>query len=353
MSSNLKRVSLQRKMNNKVQCFVCPRKCVIPPNSCGLCRSKKNLDGTLYEVNYGLVSSVALDPIEKKPFYHFYPGSWSYSIGTVGCNLKCEHCQNWQISQAEPERFLYLSKLFPAEAVAQAKQIGARSIAFTYNEPTVVSFEWVLETAKLAKREGISPLSVTNGYISEEALEELLPHLEGANVDVKAFSDDFYRGICKVPSMEPVKRTAEVLKKRGKLVEITYLIIPTLNDDEEEIRKFSRWVLNELGPDVPVHFSRYHPMYKMRIKATPPETVRRARKLAIEEGLKYVYTGNLVGDDGENTFCPNCGRVVVRRYGFEVLKCNLTEGNRCKYCGEKIDIIGRCEIERRWPSIVL
>jgi len=345
---------LQRKVDDKVQCLACPRKCIIPEGFKGLCKSKINVDGKIYEVNYGFVSSVALDPIEKKPFFNFWPGSWAYSIGTVGCNLKCEHCQNWQISQADPEKFSWLIPLSPEDAVKQAKELEARSIAYTYNEPTIVSIEWVLDTAKLAKQEGILNLSVTNGYWSEESFDLLKNYIDAANVDVKAFTDRFYRDVAKAPSIKPVLETVERLKDEKKHVELTYLIIPTLNDREEEIRAFSKWVFDKLGPDTPVHFSRYYPAYRMKIHSTPVATIRRARDIAVEEGLRYVYSGNVPGDPGENTYCPSCKKPVIIRYGFDIEECNLTEDNKCKFCGEKIAIEGRCSSGRkRWPSLVI
>ncbi len=336
--------SLYQKLDdNRVRCLTCPRKCIIPEGFYGLCRTKINVNGILCEVNYGLVSSVALDPIEKKPFFHYMPGTWAYSVGTVGCNLFCEHCQNWLISQQDPESYPWLKELSPEEAVKEAVELGASSIAFTYNEPTIVSFEWVLDTAKLSKERGIHTLSVTNGYWSEESREMLIPLIDGANVDVKAFRDDFYRKVTKAPSMQPVLDTVVELKEKGKHVEVTYLIIPTLNDDPKEIRDFSRWVVNEVGEDVPIHFSRFYPMYKMQhVPPTPVSTVKMAVEIAREEGAKYVYSGNVPGDPNENTYCPKCGELLIERRGFSILRCNLTEDNRCPRCGEKIPIVGKC-----------
>ena len=336
--------SLYEKLsNNRVRCLTCPRKCIIPEGFYGLCRTKVNVNGTLCEVNYGLVSSVALDPIEKKPFFHFMPGTLTYSIGTVGCNLFCEHCQNWLISQQDAEKFPNLRVLPPEEAVDEALSFGASSIAFTYNEPTIVSIEWVKDAARLARERGLKTLSVTNGYWSEEARELLMPLIDGANVDVKAFRDEFYQRVTKAPSMQPVLDTVVELKRNGKHVEVTYLIIPTLNDDPEEIRDFARWVVEEVGDDVPVHFSRFYPMYRMRhLPPTPVSTIERAVKIAREEGVKFVYSGNVPGDPNESTYCPNCGELLIERYGFSIQRCNLTEDNRCPRCGEKIPIVGTC-----------
>ena len=325
-----------------VRCLACPRKCFIPEGRYGLCRSKVNVRGMLCEVNYGMMSSVALDPIEKKPLFHFMPGSRTYSIGTVGCNMFCDHCQNWIISQSDPEKFQDLIYLPPEEAVREAMSYGAKSIAFTYNEPTIVSMEWVVETAELAKRAGLATISVTNGYWSEEARERLIPVIDAANVDVKAFTDQFYRKVAKVPFLKPILDTVIELKRAGRHVELTYLIIPGYNDGEDEIRSFSRWVSEEVSADTPVHFSRFFPHYKMKsIPPTPIQTMERALSIAREEGLKYVYSGNVPGDPSENTYCPKCGTLLIKRYGFYVERCNLTNG-KCPKCGEEIPIVGRC-----------
>jgi len=339
--------------DGRTRCLVCPRKCVIPEGKYGVCKTKLNVNGVLCEVNYGKVSSVAMDPIEKKPFFHFMPGTYAYSIGTVGCNLMCEHCQNWVISQSNPEDFPYLRDLSPEEAVKDALDLGASSIAFTYNEPTIVSIEWVVETAKLAKEKGLAILSVTNGYWSEEARDRLIPLIDGANVDVKAFTDEFYRKVAKAPSLKPVLDTVKALKEAGRHVEVTYLIIPTLNDDPDEIRNFARWVVREVGDDTPVHFSRFYPQFRMtNLPPTPTEVIKNAIRIAREEGVKYVYSGNVPGDPDENTYCPSCGELLIRRWGFSIEKCNLTDENRCPRCGEPISIIGKCREGGGWARML-
>ncbi len=333
--------------DGRVRCLACPRKCIIPPGMYGVCKTRLNVDGVLCEVNYGKVSSVAMDPIEKKPFFHFMPGTYAYSIGTVGCNLFCDHCQNWIISQSDPETFSYLRDLQPDVAVKEAIELGASSIAFTYNEPTIVSMEWVVKTAKLAKKHGLATLSVTNGYWSEEARRRLIPLIDAANVDVKAFTDEFYRKVTKTPFLKPVLDTVIALKRAGKHVEVTYLIIPTLNDNPDEIKAFARWVVNEVGDETPVHFSRFYPHFRMKhLPPTPIKTIERATGIAREEGVKYVYSGNLPGDPNENTYCPNCGTLLIKRYGFTVEKCNITENNKCPKCGQSIPIVGRCRESR-------
>ncbi|AEH24423.1 AmmeMemoRadiSam system radical SAM enzyme [Pyrococcus yayanosii] len=324
----------------RVRCRLCPLNCIIDDGQRGSCKIRKNIGGKLYTLNYGKVSSVALDPVEKKPLFHFWPGSCAFSIGTVGCNMHCKHCQNWEISQGE-ERFPYLEDATPEGLVAMAKHYGCENIAYTYNEPTIW-YEFVLETARLAKREGLNNILVTNGYINEEPFRELAPYIDAMNIDIKAFDDRFYMRIASVLGGEPSRRTAVIAKKEfGIHVELTYLIIPTLNDEEGEIRAFARWVVENLGDDTPVHFSRFYPHYKLlHLSPTPLETLEKAYKIAKEEGLKFVYLGNVPGHDGENTYCPRCGRIVIGRWGFAITEYHVKDG-KCQYCGEPIPIVGR------------
>ena len=326
--------------NDRVRCRLCPLNCIIDEGQRGSCKVRKNIGGKLYTLNYGKVSAIAADPVEKKPLFHFWPGSCALSIATVGCNMHCKHCQNWEISQAD-ESFPYLHDMSPEMVVAIAKRYGCESIAYTYNEP-VIWYEFVLDTAKLAKEEGIYNLLITNGYINEEPFRELAPYIDAMNIDIKAFSDEFYMKIASVPSGEPSRKTAVIAKKEfGIHVELTYLIIPTLNDREEEIRAFARWVVEELGDDTPVHFSRFFPHYKLRhLPPTPLETMDMAYRIAKEEGLKFVYIGNVPGHPGENTYCPRCGKPLIVRWGFEINEYNITEDGRCKYCGEPIPVVG-------------
>ena len=348
------RFSLQESAGDgKTRCLACPRYCVIAPGSRGACKTKVNSEGTLCEVNYGKMSSVAMDPIEKKPLFHFMPGSWAYSIGTVGCNLMCDYCQNWQISQGDPLEFPWLTPLSPEQAVLEAKRASAKSIAYTYNEPTVVSLQWVVETARLAKSEGLKNLSITNGYWSRETRGLLVPLIDAANVDIKAFRDEFYQKVCKVASMKPVLDTAIQLKEGGVHIELTYLVIPDLNDDEDEIREFAKWVSAEMGIDTPVHFSRFWPNYQMTDRPpTPTRTIERSREITMEEGVRFVYCGNLPGDPGESTYCPNCGELLIKRHAFDVIKCNLDKENRCSKCGEPVPVVGPCS-SRRWSFLGL
>nr|MDO8062244.1 AmmeMemoRadiSam system radical SAM enzyme [Candidatus Freyrarchaeum guaymaensis] len=323
-----------------VVCLLCPNKCFIKNGKRGSCGVRENREGTLYTLIYGSVSSMAVDPIEKKPLFHFWPGSDIFSIATVGCNLHCMHCQNWHISQVSIESGL-TRDILPEEIIKAVEESGSKSIAYTYNEP-FIWYEYVYDVAKLAHKKGILNVLVTNGYILEEPLREIAPYIDAANVDVKAMRDEFYKKICKVSSVKPVLETVVIMKELGIHVELTYLVIPTLNDDEDEIRKFVRWVKEDVDSDTPVHFSRFYPHYKLsELPPTPVSTIMKAQKIALDEGLHYVYAGNVPGY-GEDTYCPRCGEKVVERYGFTVRKCNL-RGGKCPKCGETIAIVGECK----------
>ena len=322
--------------NSSVRCTLCPRMCVIPEGGAGVCRVRVNRGGKLYAWTYGKASSVAIDPIEKKPLYNFYPGSDIFSVGTVGCNFSCLHCQNWEISQAGPGD-VYTRDYPPEKIINDCLKYKCGFIAFTYNEPTV-SYEYMLDTFKLAKERDIRTVSVTNGYISKAPLKELIPYLDAANVDVKAFSEDFYRDVCGDAHLKPVLRNVEEMVDKGVHVEVTYLIIPGYNDDEKQLEGVSKW-LSDLNPDVPLHFTRFYPQYKMLDRpATPVETLVKARRIALKNGLRYVYTGNYPGLDSDNTYCPSCGRPVIRRYAFSILELKVTKDGRCSYCGSKVNV---------------
>ncbi|MCS7364571.1 MAG: AmmeMemoRadiSam system radical SAM enzyme [archaeon GB-1867-035] len=331
---------------NKVQCLVCPRKCIIPNGRRGVCETRENINGKLYTLIYGEISALACDPIEKKPLFHFWPGSSTFSISTIGCSFKCPWCQNWEISQAKPGE-IATSYHEPEDIIRLAKKYECNSISYTYNEP-LIWFEYVYDTAKQAKKNGLANILVTNGYVSEEALSELLPYIDAANVDVKAWSNDFYLEYCK-GELEPVLQACETMVKKGVHVEVTYLVIPKLNDKEEQFEGLSKWVLNNLGPNTPVHFSRFYPHYKMRnIPPTPIKKLELAREIAMKTGLNYVYIGNVPGHIGENTYCPKCREPVITRYAFSITSYALTDENECKNCGEKISIIGKYARKRRW-----
>ncbi|MGC8816904.1 MAG: AmmeMemoRadiSam system radical SAM enzyme [Candidatus Hadarchaeum sp.] len=323
---------------DKVRCRLCPRLCVIPMGATGYCRTRLNDRGQLYTLIYGSVTSMAIDPVEKKPLYHFLPGSDTFSIGTAGCNLSCRHCQNWTISQASIEEVDH-ENIPPERVVEMAQKYRCPSISYTYSEPSIW-FEFVYDTAKLAHAAGIYNIYVTNGYMNIEAWEEIKPYLTAANVDVKAFSDDFYRRVCSAPGIEPVLRTCEWMVENGIHLETTYLIIPGENDRPEEIRNFCRWEVERLGPEVPTHFSRFFPMYRMTDREpTPVKTLELALSIAKEEGLHYVYIGNVAGHKGDNTYCPKCGKLLIERFGFDILRYEIRD-HRCPSCGAEIKIFG-------------
>ncbi len=318
--------------DGQVHCLLCPHGCRIAEGRTGFCRVRQNVGGVLRTLNYERVSAANWDPIEKKPLFHFHPGSPILSLGTVGCNLACAFCQNWSISQgnAGTRRMTALEALQAAQR--EPDNLG---ISYTYNEP-FIWYEFVLETARLAKDAGLKNVLVTNGYINEEPLRELLPYIDAMNIDIKAMNDNFYRELCRGTS-QPPRRTAEIAREAGCLVELTNLVIPNWNDRDEDIRALVDWVA-ALGPDVPLHFSRYHPDHKLTEPPTPVETLIRARRIAMEK-LHYVYIGNVWAGDGENTLCPSCGELVIERRGFTVMRLSVKDG-RCQFCGGDVAVVG-------------
>jgi pyruvate formate lyase activating enzyme len=332
---SLKEALFYKKLDKKiVQCHLCPRNCVIPVGKRGFCGVRENRDGTLYTLSYAkLVSMNDMDPIEKKPLFHFLPGTKTFSIATAGCNLKCKFCQNWEISQKRPEEvdFVYIE---PKEFVQLVKKSGRPTIAYTYSEPTIF-YEYMFETAKLAHEQGIRNIMHSNGYINEEPLRQLAKYLDAANIDLKGFSEDFYAKLTE-GTLEPVLRSLKILKEEGVHLEITNLILPGFNDDEETLRKMCLWIKENLGPETPLHFSRFFPMYKLLyLNPTPVQALEKARKIALDCGLKYVYIGNVVGNPAENTYCPKCGKIVIERRGYFVVQDNIVDG-KCKFCGYEI-----------------
>jgi len=323
------------KEGDRVRCLLCPHRCLIAEGERGVCKVRVNEKGTLKTIVFSKIASANIDPIEKKPFFHFFPGSFSFSIATVGCNFKCVFCQNWSLSQAvREEGSIYGEELYPENIVNYAKNYKCKSISYTYSEPTIY-YETAYEVSKLAKEEGLYNNFVTNGYIEKEPLLNLKGLLDAANVDLKSFSDEFYKKYCG-GRLQPVLDTLKLMKKNGIWVEVTTLLIPSLNDSEEEVREIARFIKNELGEDTPWHISRFHPDYKLtNIPATPEGKIKKAREIGFEEGLMYVYSGNLWGDEGENTFCPKCKNVLIKRFGFKVLEKNLKE-NKCGFCGFEI-----------------
>ncbi|MHA1230027.1 MAG: AmmeMemoRadiSam system radical SAM enzyme [Candidatus Helarchaeota archaeon] len=323
---------------NKVRCGVCPHYCVISPGKSGVCGTRINKDGVCYSNIYGLVSAMAVDPIEKKPLFNFYPGADIFSISSVGCNFKCLNCQNWHISQTTFDKYPYIKEASPEDIINQAIRNGCNLIAFTYNEP-LIWLEYVHDVSERAHKIGIKNVLVSNGYVSPKGLDYILPFIDAANIDIKSIEDEFYRKICKIKSVEPVLKTVKTLYDNEKHVECTNLIIPGLNDSDENFRKLAEWILNECGPDVPLHFSRFRPEYKLNyIQPTPKETIERARKIALEVGLYYVYVGNIYLKDGETTFCPNCKTPVIIRHGYMIAENKIKDG-RCPKCGSKIHVV--------------
>jgi pyruvate formate lyase activating enzyme len=311
-----------------VRCELCPTECVLENYQVGGCRVRINKDGVLYSLVYGKPCAAHVDPIEKKPFFHFLPATRAFSIATVGCVLGCKFCQNWEISQANPEETDF-HELPPADVVRQAVYSGCRSVCYTYTEPTVF-YEYMYDTAVLARKYNLKNTVHTCGYINEKPLRALTKYLDAADVDLKAFTEDFYGRICG-GRLRPVLDSIVTLKEEGVWLELTNLIIPTLNDDMNKIREMSRWILKNVGPDVPIHFSRFFPYYKLKsLPPTPVKTIEDARRTAMDVGLRYVYTGNM-RSPAENTYCHSCSRLLIQRTGYWVKQINITD-DKCRYC---------------------
>ncbi|MGE5256118.1 MAG: AmmeMemoRadiSam system radical SAM enzyme [Hyphomicrobiales bacterium] len=323
--------------DQKVRCALCSHRCVIPTGRRGICNVRENRGGVLHTLVYGRLIAQHIDPIEKKPLYHFLPGSLSYSIATVGCNFRCRFCQNADIAQLPTDRggTILGDNVDPEAVVAAAQRAGCRSISYTYTEPTVF-FEFAIETAKRAHAQGIRNVFVTNGYMTPEALELISPVLDAANVDLKAFTRKYYKELCGA-KLEHVQQTLRKMTSMGVFVEVTTLVVPGLNDDPDELKALAGFLVNDLGTDTPWHISRFHPTYRLTDRPpTPVKTLREAREIGLAAGLRYVYTGNVPGDTGENTFCPACGETLIERWGFQVQNLRLREG-RCVKCGETIE----------------
>lgn len=320
-------------MNDFVKCQLCPRGCVLQEGMRGNCLVRMNIGGKLHTLVYGNPCAVHIDPIEKKPVYHMLPGSTAFSIATAGCNLHCKYCQNWEISQVPPEETKNLD-MPPEKVVEYAIQGGCRSIAYTYSEP-VVFYEYMLDTSKLARKKGIRNIMVTNGYINPEPFKELCKWIDAAHIDFKGFTEEYYQEVCG-GSLQPVLNTIKIAKEEGVWIDLINLIVPTLNDDMAKIEEMCIWIRDNVGKDVPLHFSRFYPMYKLKnLPLTPQETLEEARNVAMKAGLNYVYIGNIPGHPGESTYCPNCKRIVIGRIGYFIKENNLSDG-KCKFCGYKI-----------------
>ena len=325
--------------DNKVQCNLCSHRCTIREGERGICNVRENRKGLLESLVYGRLIAQHIDPIEKKPLFHFRPGTLSLSVATVGCNFRCRFCQNADIAQmpTDQDGRIQGQRCAPEEIVRAAQRGNCSTISYTYTEPTVY-FEFAFETAKLAKEKGIRNVFVTNGYMTSEALQMVSPYLDAANVDLKAYSDDFYRSYCGA-RLEPVKETLKLMKSLGIFVEVTTLLVTGLNDGKEELEKLALFLAEDLGPETPWHISRFHPTYRMMDRPpTPVNALISAREIGFEAGLRYVYTGNVPGERGENTFCYQCKNLLIDRYGFTVNK-NLIKDGKCPECGASIDVV--------------
>jgi len=319
---------------NLVRCGLCPRRCVVPPGGRGYCEVRENRDGVYYTLTYGNPCAIHVDPIEKKPFYHFLPTTTAFSIATAGCNLDCKFCQNWHISQARPEELANYD-LPPEELVEAAVRSGSPSIAYTYSEPTIF-YEYMLDCAKLAHARGLRNVYHSNGFIEPEPLRELCEYLDAANVDLKGFTEQYYSDMTD-GSLAPVLRSLKILREEGVHLEITTLLIAGQNDDPETLSAMCRWIRDNLGASVPVHFSRFHPQHRLRnLPPTPLERLEVARNIALGEGLEYVYIGNVPGHEANNTYCPVCSAELIHRIGYSVEMRGL-DGGRCSECGAAVE----------------
>jgi pyruvate formate lyase activating enzyme len=313
--------------------------CVIQPGKLGFCNVKENRDGKLVSLTYGQLTAIAVDPIEKKPLSHFYPGSRSFSISSVGCSFTCPWCQNWHLSVSKPGD-LKTTYASPREVVAMARKQECISIAYTYNEP-LINLDYVEDTARLARANDIKNVLVTNGYISKEALGKIVDVIDAANVDWKAFNTSFYKEYCTGDLNDVLNATLE-MKQNGIHIEVTFLVIPETNDDEDETRALARYMYEKLGPDTPLHLSRFFPHHKFsHVPSTPVESLIKAREIAIEEKLRYVYIGNVPFNNYDDTFCHGCGEKVIERRGFNISSWRLDEKNQCKICGTSIPFVGK------------
>ena len=322
-----------KKDGENVRCLLCPNACYLSPGDRGVCRSRVNIEGKLYSLSYGDPCSANVDPIEKKPLFHFYPGNSILSLAVAGCNFRCLNCQNWEISQRRPEDLQHYD-LFPKDVIREAEKGGYRFIAYTYSEPTSF-YEYMYDTAKLGRKNGMKNVLISNGYINRTPLTELTEYIDGANINLKSFKDSIYREL-NGGTLAPILNTFRTLHERGVWFEMTTLVVPTYIDDPEMIKRMCEWILKDLGPDYPLHFIRFHPDYKLtRLPPTPVATLEAFREIAVKEGLHYVYVGNVPGNDGENTYCHNCKKLLIERNGFLLQQVNIEQG-KCKFCGTMI-----------------
>ena len=324
-----------------VQCQICPNRCILAPGDRSICRSRVNIGGKLYSLAYGNPCSINVDPIEKKPLFHFYPGTSIFSIATAGCNFRCLNCQNWEISQRKPEE-VHFTELFPTNVVEAAKKNEAPSIAYTYSE-AITYYEYMYDTAKFAREASLKNVLVSNGYINKGPLLKLARYLDGANIDFKSLDNRIYQYL-NGGTLQPVLNTFKTLHGEGVWFKIATLVVPTYVDDPEMVKKMCGWILKELGPDYPLHFLRFFPQYKLtRLPPSPVKILEQFRDLALKEGIRYVYLGNVPGHEGCHTYCHNCRKILIERRGYALSKFNIENG-LCKFC--KTSIPGRWEIKQ-------
>jgi pyruvate formate lyase activating enzyme len=321
----------ERLADGVVQCHLCPRECVLRKGERGFCGARVNKDGALYTLSYGNPIAIHVDPIEKKPFFHVYPGSSAFSIAVAGCNMRCLFCQNWEISQARPDESMNYD-LPPRQVAPAAKENGCDFVVFTYTEPTTF-FEYMRDCAREARSQGLKVGMHSCGYVNPAPLQELLNYMDAVNVDVKGFSEEFYKKMGQGAQLKPVLETLKAIRGAGVWLELTNLVIPGENDDPALVKAMCVWIKDNLGEEVPLHFSRFMPAFRLQnLPPTPVSTLEECRRIAMEAGLKYVYIGNVPGHPAENTYCPHCGKPVVRRAGYSILENRIKKGH-CGFCG--------------------
>lgn len=345
----MKEAILYKKLNGKVQCTACRRRCVLEEGQIGFCGVRKNIKGKLRLLVHSLPNAVNVDPIEKKPLFHFLPGTLAFSIGTQGCNFACQFCQNYDLSQ---RREIIGVRLTPTQAVKMALDHGCKSISYTYNEPTIF-IEYAYDIGKLARKKGLANTFVTNGYETEESIELMKEFVDAVTVDFKGNGNpQFYLKYMSVPKEEEIYQTLLMMKEAGFHIEITDLVVPKIGDNLEDAKKLVRWIVENLGEETPIHFLRFFPHYLLSdLPPTPVETLEKHAKIAKEEGMKFVYIGNVPGHPLEHTYCPKCGKPVIERYGIEIVGWHLDENFRCKYCGYKLPIKGENFLKEKLENL--
>jgi len=335
----IKEARYYKKLNDKkVQCLLCPWQCIVEPGQRGHCQVRENRDGKYYSLVYGRISAYHNDPVEKKPFFHFLPGTTALSIASVGCNVDCKFCQNWEIARRRLKEVPY-ARFTPEFVIKYAKHWDCASVAFTYNEPTIFN-EFVYDVSARAKDNNLRSIIISNGFINKRPIVDLSRVIDAYKVDLKSFDESYYSNIVH-GRLKPVLDTLVTLKESGVWTEIVYLVVPTLNDDTVKVREMAVWIKKNIGPDIPLHFSRFYPKYKLKnLPPTPVSTVEKLRNTALDVGLNFVYIGNVPGHEGENTYCPSCGKLVIGRIGFQITTMRLKNGV-CEYCGYKLPGVWR------------